>query len=180
MDRIFARIVELDPNARIVFIEFKAHQRRALEARFGRLSTALVDRVRFIPLAPYPRFLARLACADVILDTVHFNGQNSTLEAFAMGMPVVTLPGALQRARHGFGLYTAMGFTELIATDAEDYARKAVRVANDRLYNEHCRGRISESCPTLFEDSRFVRHCEEAFRRMVDAAGARRDSEAWS
>jgi len=150
-----------------VLIEFQARQRKALEERFGRLSTALLDRVRFVPLAPYEHFLARLACADVLLDTVHFNGQNSTLEAFAMGMPVVTLPGTLQRARHGFGLYTAMGFTELIATDAEDYARKAVRVANDRAFREHCRARIGESCSVLFEDRRFIRHCEDAFGRMV-------------
>jgi len=170
MDRIFARIVELDANARIVLIEFQPHQRKVLEERFGRLSTRLLGRVRFVPLAPYERFLARLARADVVLDTVHFNGQNSTLETFAMGVPMVTLPGTLQRARHGFGLYTAMGFTELIANDAEDYARKAVRVANDRAFREHCRARISESCGVLFEDVRFVRHCEDALSRMVRGA----------
>jgi predicted O-linked N-acetylglucosamine transferase (SPINDLY family) len=169
MDRIFARIVALDASARIVLIEFQPHQRKALEERFGRLSTALLDRVRFVPMAPYDQFLARLASADAILDTVHFNGQNSTLEAFAMGVPVVTLPGALQRSRHGFGLYTAMGFTDLIASDPEDYARKAVRVATDVDFREHCRERIREACGALFEDDRFITHCEEAFRRMVDA-----------
>jgi predicted O-linked N-acetylglucosamine transferase (SPINDLY family) len=63
-----------------------------------------------------------------------------------------------------------MGFTELIANDAEDYARKAVRVANDRAFREHCRARISESCGVLFEDVRFVRHCEDALSRMVRGA----------
>jgi predicted O-linked N-acetylglucosamine transferase (SPINDLY family) len=167
MDRIFARIVELDPQARIVLIEFRAHQRRILEERFGRLSPALAKRVRFVPLAPYEQFLARLAVADVLLDTVHFNGQNTTLEAFHMGMPVVTLPGQLQRARHGFGLYTAMGFTDLIASDAEDYARKAVRVATEPAYRDMCRARIRESCGILFEDRRFIDRCEEALVRMV-------------
>jgi len=170
MDRIFARIVELDPKARIALIEFQPYQRRALEERFARSSPSLLERVRFVPRVAYEHFLARLACADVLLDTVHFNGQNSTLEAFAMGMPVVTLPGALQRARHGFGLYTAMGFTNLVAADAEDYAIKAVRVANDAAFREHCRERIRASCGVLFEDRRFVAHCEEAFREMVAAA----------
>jgi len=170
MDRIFARIVELDPSARIILIEFRAHQRTKLEERFRRLSPALIDRIRFVPMAPYEHFLARLACADVILDTVHFNGQNSTLEAFAMGVPVVTLPGSLQRARHGFGLYTAMGFSELIASDPEDYAHKAVRVATDPEFREHCRNRIRESSGILFGDGRFIRHCEDTFERMVAAA----------
>ncbi|MGE5616223.1 MAG: hypothetical protein ACM3X5_04845 [Bacillota bacterium] len=172
MDRIFARIAQLDGDARIVLIEFEEHQRRALEARFGRLFQSLLDRVRFVPRAQYAHFLARLACADVLLDTVHFNGQNSTLEAFAMGMPVVTLPGRFQRARHGYGLYTAMGFTDLIATDPEDYARKAVRVANDRAFRDHCRERIAASCGVLFEDRRFVRHCEQAFIAMIEERAA--------
>src|SRR4029079_711709 len=145
---------------------------RARRWEFGepRLSPALLDRIRFVPMAPYEQFLARLACADVLLDTVHFNGQNSTLEAFAMGAPVVTLPGTLQRSRHGSGLYTAMGFTQLIASDPEDYARKAVRVATDADFREHCRSRIRESCGTLSEGDRFIRRCAEAPQRRVYAA----------
>ena len=62
-----------------------------------------------------------------------------------------------------------MGFAELIASDPEDYARKAVRVATELDFREHCRERIRESCGILFEDHRFIRHCEDALRRMVDA-----------
>jgi predicted O-linked N-acetylglucosamine transferase (SPINDLY family) len=131
-------------------------------------------RMRFIQMSPYPRFLARLACADVLLDTVHFNGQNTTLEAFTMGTPVVTLPGALQRARHGYGMYRAMGFMDLVASDEDDYARKAVRVATDDSYREYCRGRIRESCGILFENRDFIRSCEEALAGMVRSASARR------
>jgi protein O-GlcNAc transferase len=171
MDAIFQRIVELDANARIVLIEFEAHQRKALEERFLRASRALSDRVRFIPMSPYPQFLARLAAADVLLDTVHFNGQNTTLEAFAVGTPVVTLPGDLQRARHGYGMYKAMGFMDLVASDAEDYARKAVRVANDAAFRDSCRERIREACGTLFENRAFIGGCERALREMVNERG---------
>lgn len=167
MDAIFRKIVELDSNARIVLIEFEAHQRKALEERFLRVSRALLDRVRFVPMVPYPQFLARLSRADVLLDTVHFNGQNTTLEAFTMGTPVVTLPGSLQRARHGYGLYKAMGFMELVASDADDYTRKAVRVANDPAYREYCQDRIRDSCGVLFENLAFVRLCEEALHEMA-------------
>jgi protein O-GlcNAc transferase len=167
MDEIFRRIIELDAHARIVLIEFEAHQRRALEERFLRASRALHDRMRFVPMAPYPQFLARLSRADVLLDTVHFNGQNTTLESFSVGTPVVTLPGSLQRARHGYGLYKAMGFMDLVATDADDYARKAVRVANDRAYRDSCRDRIRESCGVLFENRAFIESCETALREMV-------------
>jgi len=123
-----------------------------------------------VDMVAYERFLARLAAADVLLDTAHFNGQNTTLEAFAMGTPVVTLPGVLQRARHGAGLYRAMGFTDLVASDAEDYARKAVRVATDPEYRAYCAQRIAEASVAVFEDVRFVRSFEAAAAAMVQRA----------
>jgi protein O-GlcNAc transferase len=173
MDAIFHRIVELDRAARIVLIEFESHQRRALERRFAH-TPALRGRVRFVPMVPYDRFLARLAQADVLLDTVHFNGQNTTLEAFAVGTPVVTLPGTLQRSRHGYGMYRAMGYTELVARDAEDYARKAVRITCDPEYRDICSRSISERCGVLYENRGFIEACAAAIEGMVDAAGAHR------
>jgi predicted O-linked N-acetylglucosamine transferase (SPINDLY family) len=103
----------------------------------------------------------------VLLDTVHFNGQNTTLESFTVGTPVVTLPGSLQRARHGYGMYRAMGFMDLVASDADDYARKAVRVANDPAYRDFCRNRIVGVCGVLFENRGFIDSCEKALIEMV-------------
>jgi len=167
MDEAFAKIAALDPRARIVLIDFDADQRKALERRLAHAT----DRVRFIPLASYDRFLARLAAADVILDTMHFNGQNTTLEAFTVGTPVVTLPGTLQRSRHGYGMYKAMGFMDLVAEDLDDYARKAVRIATDAGYREHCRNRILESSGVLFENQEFVQSMEDALATMVRDCG---------
>jgi predicted O-linked N-acetylglucosamine transferase (SPINDLY family) len=167
MDAVFQRIIDLDPNARIVLIEHETHQRRALEQRFARLSGTLLERVRFVPKMSHGQFLSRLARADVILDTLHFNGQSTTLESLAMGTPVITLPGTLQRARHGYGLYKATGFMDLVASDAEDYARKAVRVAIDTAFRAHCRNRIRESCGVLFENRAFIEGCDEALLEMV-------------
>jgi CRISPR-associated protein Csy1 len=170
MDEIFLRIIELDPQARIVLIAFDPRRRKALEMRMSRFSDRLAARVRFVDHVAYDRFLARLAVADVLLDTVHFNGQNTTLEGFAMGTPVVTLPGTLQRSRHGLGLYRAAGFMDLVASDAEDYARKAVRVASDTVFRRHCREAIAAGCARVFEDMRFVRHTERALEAMLSAA----------
>ncbi|HEY4971284.1 MAG TPA: hypothetical protein VII35_15390 [Steroidobacteraceae bacterium] len=172
MDEIFLKIVRRDRDARIVLIEFESHKRRALEERFARLSRELVERVHFVDMVPYERFLARLACADALLDTAHFNGQNTTLEAFSVGTPVVTLPGELQRARHGHGLYRAMEFTDLIASDGDDYAAKAVRVATDPVFRRHCQARIAESCGMVFENPGFVRSFETAVLQTIEAASS--------
>jgi predicted O-linked N-acetylglucosamine transferase (SPINDLY family) len=164
MDAVFAGILAEDPNAKVVLIDPRDEELRpALERRLK------MERVVFIDSLPYRDFLALLACCDVMLDTVHFNGQNTNLEAFSLGVPVVTLPGRLQRARHTYGMYRAMGFMDLVAKDAEEYVRLAVRVANDSNFRQGCVRRIGESCGVLFENRQFVRDLEAAFRQMLEA-----------
>ena len=40
---------------------------------------------------------------------------NTSLQAFAMGSPVVTLPKGFQRGRHVLGMYRRMGWLDLVA-----------------------------------------------------------------
>jgi protein O-GlcNAc transferase len=168
MDRIFQKIVDFDARAKFVLIESGHNSLRpALESRILRLAGRLRDHLKFISGLEFERYLGLVSCADVVLDTAHFNGQNTTLEAFALGIPVVTYPGSLQRSRHGYGMYKTMGFMDLVAVDENDYAEKATRVANDKTYREHCSNRISESCGVLFENRNFITHCQEAFFEMM-------------
>lgn len=170
MDALFARIVERDPEATIVLID-AGHRglRPALERRLRAHSARMADRVRFVPAMPFARYLGLVASADVILDTEHFNGYNTTLEALALDVPVVTLPREFQRGRHGLGMYEAMGFKELVATDEDDYAAKAVRVANDPAFRAHCVERIGATRGVLFENDRFIRTTEAALESMLEA-----------
>jgi predicted O-linked N-acetylglucosamine transferase (SPINDLY family) len=164
MDPLFRAILARDAHAKIVLIDPRDEELRpALERRLA------MDRVVFIDSLPYQDFLALIACCDVMLDTLHFNGQNTNLEAFAMGVPVVTLPGRLQRERHTYGMYRAMGFIELVASNADEYVQLALKVAGDAGYRRQCSARIAESCGVLFENRDFVRNCAAAFRRMLIA-----------
>jgi predicted O-linked N-acetylglucosamine transferase (SPINDLY family) len=89
-----------------------------------------------------------------------------------MGIPIVTLPGSLQRSRHTRGMYRAINFMDLVAGSKSDYAAKAVAVANDPAFRAHCQARIAESAGVLYENTAFVRHCEEAFVNMVEQAAS--------
>ncbi|HYP67947.1 MAG TPA: tetratricopeptide repeat protein [Thiobacillaceae bacterium] len=169
MDDVLLEIVERDNKARIVLIEpALSHMRDAVESRMTRLSPRLGGRLHFIKSLPHARYLSLLRCADVMLDTLHFNGQNTSLEGFAVGVPIVTLPGRLQRSRHTYGMYRAMNFMELVADSKSDYAAKALAVATDPAFRAHCQARITESAGVLYENTVFVRHCEEAFVNMVE------------
>lgn len=171
MDAVLAGIVQRDPKARIVFIEpGKVHYRRELEARWSKLPHGASGRITFIKRLVHEKYLRLLACADVMLDTVHFNGQNTNLEAFSIGIPVVTWPGSMHRGRHTLGMYKRMGehlFSDLIADSAEDYADKAVKVACDAELRARLVSAIAERRAALYEDSSFVRACESLFVEMV-------------
>jgi protein O-GlcNAc transferase len=176
-DEILQGILTRDPNGLVVLIEYLFRQNGdELRARFARTLPAVADRIRFVPQMPYHEFLELLAVADVILDTLHFNGMNTSLEAFAVGTPVVTLPGDMQRGRHTQAMYRKMGIADGIATDAASYVEIAVRIGTDRAFANALRDRILANNAVLFEDRRVVQEFERFFldalaHREAPAAG---------
>jgi protein O-GlcNAc transferase len=162
----------------VVLIEYLFRENGdELRARFARTLPAVAHRIRFVPQMPYHEFLELLAVADVILDTPHFNGMNTSLEAFAVGTPVVTLPGDMQRGRHTQAMYRKMGIADGIAADAANYVDIAVRIGTDRALANALRDRILAGNGVLFEDRRVVQEFERFFldalaRCETPAAGA--------
>ena len=73
------------------------------------------ERARVLPQLPHPDYLRVNRVCDAMLDTLHWSGGNTSLDALACGLPVVTLPGALMRGRQSAGMLRVLGVTELIA-----------------------------------------------------------------
>jgi predicted O-linked N-acetylglucosamine transferase (SPINDLY family) len=169
-DAIISDILERDPQGLVVLIagQFQEFTDR-LRARFARTIPAHTHRVVFLPFMGFQQFMQLLRVADVILDTVHFNGMNSSLQAFAAGTPVVTLPGEFQRGRHTQAMYRKMGILDGIAADSRQYGDVAVRIATDPAHAQMLRERIAARNHVLFEDraviDEFARFFVEAFNR---------------
>ena len=105
--------------------------------------------------------------ADVMLDTPHWSGGRTSLDAFAAGLPVVTVPGEYARGRQTFGMLQEMGIPELIARDEGDCATRAVSIALDRTERDRLSAQIRERAPgRIFADMRPVRSLE-AFMSSV-------------
>jgi protein O-GlcNAc transferase len=77
------------------------------------------------------RALAQFADIDIALDTFPFGGVLTTCAALAMGVPVVTRAGERILERYGAAILTAVGFTEGIARDRDDYVARAAALAGD-------------------------------------------------
>jgi predicted O-linked N-acetylglucosamine transferase (SPINDLY family) len=167
-DPILRGILAQDPDGLVVLIEgqFADHTAR-LRQRFRLSLSGLDARVLFLPRMHSDRFLELLSVADVILDTLHFNGMNTSLEAFAQGAPVVTLPTRHQRGRHTQAMYRKMRIVDGVVRDTDDYIATAVRLCRDRDRAAALRGRIAAANSVLFGDVRVISEFERFF---LDAA----------
>src|SRR6185436_11986309 len=166
-DPMLGEILRADPAARLVLIEGRSkHWGRLLRARLERSFPDAADRVCFLPRQSGADFNSLIAACDVMLDTPHFNGMNTSLEAFAAGVPVVTLPTDLQRGRHTTGMYRKMGLPECVAKSSHDYVRLALRLGREMEYRRHVAGEISRRSDVLFEDRRAVEEFERFFESV--------------
>lgn len=168
-DAILAGILEADADGVLLLIEARrATWSDLLRARLERtLGPALMSRVRFIPQQGTPEFLALMASVDVMLDTIHFNGMNTSLEALAVGTPVVTWPSAFQRGRHTAGMYRRMGIADLVAGSAQAYVALAVRLGCDAAFRERMRAEIRARSHVLYADAGVVRQFEAFFEAAL-------------
>ncbi|HET9581162.1 MAG TPA: tetratricopeptide repeat protein, partial [Usitatibacter sp.] len=136
-DELIAQVLERDPRG--VAVMFASNHDVLTQAFADRLGARLKlrgmdinDRVIFIGTGiAHPTYLRLNQMCDVMLDTLHWSGGNTSLDALSMGLPVVTLPGALMRGRQSQAMLRILGVEELIARDVPDYVSKAEMLGKD-------------------------------------------------
>jgi hypothetical protein len=104
-----------------------------------------------------------VSSADVILDTLHFNGGYTSLLCLGCGVPIVTMPGQFLRGRMTQALYKQIGLTECIVEDEQGYIDLAVSLAADKSRNRQLRRKIMTSSRSLFENIDAVHELEAFF-----------------
>ena len=170
-DPLIRGVLDRDPRAFLVLLEGRQPEViDALRKRFCRTLGPVADRVIFLPSQPPPQYYRLLALADVLLDPPHYSSALTGYDAFALALPLVTLPGRLMVERYALGLYRKMQMDQLVARSAEHYITLAVQVASDRDYREHIRACIAERRDVLFEDMEAVRQHEEFFETALESA----------
>jgi protein O-GlcNAc transferase len=116
--------------------------------------------------------LARLALADLFLDTLHYNAHASAADALWAGVPVLTCSGATFASRVAGSLLHSVGLPELVTASPAEYEALALRLACDAALLASLRSRLARNrgtCP-LFDTDRFRRHIEAAYTVMRERA----------
>jgi protein O-GlcNAc transferase len=129
-------------------------------------------RLIFAPNLPNADHVARIALADLCLDTAPVNGATTTSDALWAGVPVVTYAGRSLVSRMAGSLLTGVGMTELITTSWQEYEGLALELARDpdRLAALRTRLRDAKLTSRLFDTDRTRRHLESAYRSMWQRA----------
>lgn len=142
------------------------HNLRAAATRAGIDPQRLV----FAGRRPKPQHLARLALADLMLDTRHYNGHTTTADALLMGVPVVTVPGRHMASRVSASMLKAQGLEGLIQPDWQAYRRYVVQLIREpaQLQDWQRRTREAVTAGRLFDTRAHAGALETAFQALYD------------
>jgi predicted O-linked N-acetylglucosamine transferase (SPINDLY family) len=144
-----------------------------LRAEFSRLGID-PQRIIFNTKISFPDHIGRLALADLVLDTLPYNGHSTTADMLRGGLPVLTVKGNSYHSRVSWSLLKSCGIEELAAENDEDYCRVAAELARNpaRLGEIRHRLRNNRAASPLFDPDRMARHLERAYQMMAERARA--------
>ena len=124
---------------------------RRLERTFAQYGLAIREHVRVLPQVAHVDYLRINLVCDAMIDTLHWSGGNTSLDALACGLPIVTLPGAYMRGRQSAGMLNLLGTPELVARDRADYLAIAARLVGDARWRRELAGRIRAAQGEVFD-----------------------------
>lgn len=127
------------------------------------------DRLIFAPSVDVADHLARLTCADLVVDTLPYNAHTTATDALWVGVPVVTCIGEAFAGRVGASLLHAAGLPELVTRNLDEYESLALKLATDPDLMGSIKRKLAASRAScaLFDTDRFRRHMETAYETMV-------------
>jgi predicted O-linked N-acetylglucosamine transferase (SPINDLY family) len=126
------------------------------------------ERLIFAPKAPNAKHLARIALADLFLDTFPYGAHSTAADALTMGLPVLTFAGKSFAARFCHSIVAAAGVPELICSGPEQYVEKAIGFAKAPKSLKEIRASLQarREISVLRDIRALARRLEELFWQM--------------
>jgi len=165
---LWSRVLNRVKNSRMILrAPFGSARQRTVE--FFEACGISAARVEFVDYyRPRPEYLATYHCIDICLDTFPVGGHTTNLDAFWMGVPVVTLVGETVIGRGGVSIAMNLGLPELVARTNDEFVQFASELGNDRDRVNRLRAGLPArmAASPLMDGPRFARHLEVAYRRV--------------
>ncbi|MGH8691211.1 MAG: tetratricopeptide repeat protein, partial [Burkholderiales bacterium] len=166
--RLWAQILAEMPDSRLVVVGVP--RGRAEDAVRRDLAGPGIprERITILPYTSLQEYLRGFETVDIALDTMPYSGGTTTCDALWMGVPVITLPGSRSVSRSAASVLSAVGLSEWIAPDAEEYVRRALRFAGERELLAELRATLRSrvQASPLMDEAGFTKDLENAYRQM--------------
>jgi len=165
---LWARILHAVPGSRLHLMASQLSEASTRQTTLERFKAHGIEAARLLIQGPKTRanYLQTYQCVDIALDPFPYTGGTTTAEALWMGVPVLTLAGNTFLSRQGVGLLMNAGLPEWIASDADDYVKRATEHAGDLRKLSALRAGLRSQvlASPIFDAPRFARHFEAALR----------------
>ena len=158
-------VLERLPGAKLAFSPNDAAQ-RPLYMQMAAAAGIAADRLLFLPQGrDENENQSRYTLVDFVLDTLPYGGVNGTMEALAMGVPVVTLVGKRHGERSTYSILANLGVLDTVAQGGREYVDIAVRLATDDAFMGKVRNAIRANLghSPLTDMVSHTRHLEAAY-----------------
>ena len=161
-DEVWVNIRPQVPDAHFVFIHNKSSKiterfKNRLATQFQNSGIALNDCVSFVGQLAFEDYLQLNGVCDVYLDSLGWSGGNTSLEALAWGLPMVTLAGTWMRGRHTSAILNQMNMGEWVASDREGYVERAILLGQDAERRQAVRELLGDRSELVYGDTEPVR-----------------------
>jgi predicted O-linked N-acetylglucosamine transferase (SPINDLY family) len=165
--RSWGRIMAAVPDSRLILLSPPgAHRARVVEISSEFAIAA--DRIEFVAYQPRHTYLETYRRIDLCLDTLPYNGHTTSLDAFWMGVPVITQVGRTVVGRAGWSQLNNLDLANLAAFDTASFVDKAVAMAGDLAALSTLRSGLRERmrASALMDASGFAAAMESIYRRI--------------
>jgi predicted O-linked N-acetylglucosamine transferase (SPINDLY family) len=164
---LWAQVLRATPKSRLLLLAPQGQTRQRVLSRFDREGVA-AERVEFADRQSRLEYFKLYQRMDINLDPFPCNGGTTTLDAFWMGIPTITLLGKTVVGRAGWSQLCNLGLKELAAATTEQYVTRACELAGDLPRLQELRSSLRQRMQRspLMDASRFARGIEQAYRMM--------------
>ncbi|MFS2125241.1 tetratricopeptide repeat protein [Pseudomonas sp. Pseusp97] len=162
---LWCRLLREVPGSVLWLLEPEAEEACANLRREALARGVEAERLVFAPRMKQAEHLARLALADIALDSFPCTSHTTASDALWAGVPLMTRLGETFTSRVAGSLLKAHGFDELVATDAQDYFNRLKALALDESKRDDLRQRLGAARmeSPLFDTARFTVDLEALF-----------------
>jgi protein O-GlcNAc transferase len=172
-DEIYTRIAKEVGDCQFLFISNSSSYvteqfRMRIHQSFDKFGLKADDFVVFLPRLHPSQYNAINSLSDIYLDSIGWSGCNSTFEAIAHNLPILTIPGEFMRGRHSSAILTMMRVKETIAATIDEYIELAIKLGKDSDWRRYVSEKIKNNKHLVYRDRTCITGLEDFLERVVN------------